>query len=53
MGTFQGKVNVNIREYFENDGEWFPTKKGITLSSDLWNTLKMLMKDIDLSLIHI
>jgi len=38
---------VNIREYFEKDGEWLPTKKGISLTKDVWKTLKKLVKDID------
>jgi hypothetical protein len=38
---------VNIREYFEKDNEWLPTKKGISLMKDSWKTLKKLVKDID------
>lgn len=38
---------VNIREYFEKDGEWLPTKKGISLTKDGWKTFKKIVKDID------
>jgi hypothetical protein len=32
---FKGKEYVDIRTHFENDeGDWIPTKKGITLSPD-------------------
>ena len=50
MSTFKGKAMVNIREYFEKDGEWLPTKKGISLTKDSWITLKKLVKDIDVAL---
>jgi hypothetical protein len=38
---------VSMREYFEKDGEWFPTKKGISLTEDSWETFKKLISDID------
>ncbi|HBA54646.1 transcriptional coactivator p15/PC4 family protein [Syntrophorhabdus aromaticivorans] len=32
---FKGKEYVDIRVYFENaEGEWIPTKKGISISYD-------------------
>ena len=33
VSKFKGSVNVSLREYFEKDGKWLPTKKGITLSA--------------------
>jgi hypothetical protein len=36
-----------MREYFEKDGKWLPTKKGITLSAESWKLLKSLIADID------
>jgi hypothetical protein len=47
VSSFKGKTLVNLREYFEKDGEWLPTKKGITLNLDQWKTLKALVEDID------
>lgn len=38
---------VNLREYFEKDGQWFPTKKGISLTKDSWEAFKKLIPDID------
>jgi len=40
-------VYVNIREYFEKDGKWLPTKKGVTLNAEGWNILKLLTDDVD------
>jgi hypothetical protein len=35
LKEFKGKEYVDIRTHFENDnGEWIPTKKGITLAPD-------------------
>jgi hypothetical protein len=32
---FKGKQYIDLRTYFENDqGEWIPTKKGISLTPD-------------------
>jgi hypothetical protein len=32
---FKGKQYIDLRTYFENDqGEWLPTKKGISLTPD-------------------
>jgi len=45
--TFKGIVYVNIREYFEKDGKWLPTKKGVTLNAEGWNILKLLTDDVD------
>jgi len=47
ISTFKGMAMVNIREYFEKDGEWLPTKKGISLTKDGWKTFKKIVKDID------
>jgi hypothetical protein len=47
VGKFKGSVNISMREYFEKDGKWLPTKKGITLSTESWKLLKSLIADID------
>lgn len=49
VSKFKGSVNINIREYFEKDDKWLPTKKGITLNMDSWNLLKKIVSDIDLA----
>ena len=36
MSTFKGKTYVDLRIYYKaSDGEYRPTKKGVTLSPDL------------------
>ena len=44
---FKGQIYVDIREYYEKDGEKKPSKKGISLKPDLWEKLKSRMSDID------
>jgi hypothetical protein len=51
---FKGQVLVDIREFFETDkGETRPTKKGISLTVDLWKKLKEHMSTIDESIKNI
>ena len=47
VSKFKGSVNVSLREYFEKDGKWLPTKKGITLSTESWQLLTRLVKEVD------
>jgi len=49
VSKFKGSVNINLREYFEKDDKWLPTKKGITLNMDSWNLLKKIVSDIDVA----
>ncbi|CBJ26155.1 conserved unknown protein [Ectocarpus siliculosus] len=44
---FKGKIYVDIREYYEKDGEMRPGKKGISLSTEHWEVLKENMDDIN------
>lgn len=37
---FQGRLLVDIREYYEKDGEMRPTKKGISLTAAQWEVRK-------------
>ncbi|KAL5236037.1 hypothetical protein ACI65C_003447 [Semiaphis heraclei] len=43
---FRGKLFVDIREFYEKDGNILPGKKGISLSIGQWNKLKELIDDI-------
>lgn len=37
LNEFQGKEYVDIRQFYQvEDGEWRPTKKGVTLPTDKW-----------------
>lgn len=40
-------ILVDIREYWGDEGDLKPGKKGISLTIDQWNTLKDLVPDID------
>ncbi|GBM64765.1 Activated RNA polymerase II transcriptional coactivator p15 [Araneus ventricosus] len=44
---FRGKLMVDIREYYEKDGEMKPGKKGICLNMEQWNALKEQMENIE------
>ncbi|XP_014250842.1 RNA polymerase II transcriptional coactivator [Cimex lectularius] len=44
---FRGKVMIDIREYYERDGDLLPGKKGICLSTIQWNKLKDIMSEVD------
>lgn len=47
VGEFRGRKMVNIREFYEADGELRPGKKGIALSEDQWKKLKSSVDKID------
>ncbi|XP_015763952.1 PREDICTED: RNA polymerase II transcriptional coactivator KIWI-like [Acropora digitifera] len=44
---FKGKVYVDIREFYESDGELKPGKKGIMLQISQWEKLKEHIDDVD------
>jgi hypothetical protein len=44
---FGRSLYVDIREFYLQDGEHKPGKKGIALTVDVWNKLKTYSNDID------
>ncbi|XP_041988734.1 RNA polymerase II transcriptional coactivator [Aricia agestis] len=44
---FKGKVYIDIREFYEKNGELLPGKKGISLTPDLWRKLLSLGDEIN------
>ncbi|KAK2163430.1 hypothetical protein LSH36_79g01016 [Paralvinella palmiformis] len=50
VSDFKGKKYVNIREYYEKDGDLKPGKKGIALNQEQWTNLKRQVDDIDQAL---
>ncbi|KAL4735143.1 transcriptional Coactivator p15-domain-containing protein [Aspergillus similis] len=50
ISSFRGKTMVNIREYYEKDGEELPGKKGISLPIDQFCSLVTLLPEIEIAL---
>ena len=40
ISEYGGKKLLNIRTWYDNEGEYAPTKKGISISIDKFNNLK-------------
>ncbi|XP_014277543.1 RNA polymerase II transcriptional coactivator isoform X2 [Halyomorpha halys] len=44
---FKGKVMIDLREYYDSDGEMKPGRKGISLSLQQWRKLVEISKEVD------
>ncbi|GAA6047378.1 hypothetical protein JCM3770_001274 [Rhodotorula araucariae] len=47
VSNFKGKTLIQIREYYNDAGEWKPGKKGIALPVEAWDRLKKAVGVID------
>lgn len=47
ISKFKGKVMINIREYYLDNGVKKPGKKGITLTKENWEKIKQNISIID------
>ena len=45
--SFRGNEYADIRIYYENDGEFLPSRKGITVSLDAWKSFRSCLEDLD------
>ncbi|RMJ27754.1 hypothetical protein PHISP_01398 [Aspergillus sp. HF37] len=47
ISTFRGKTMVNIREYYEKDGQELPGKKGISMPMDQFSSFITFLPEIE------
>ena len=45
--SFRGKEYADIRIYYENDGDFLPSKKGITVSPDAWESFRSCLDELE------
>ena len=50
LSEFKGKWYVNIREFYDADGELKPGKKGIMLTMEQWYKFKQIIPDLEESI---
>ncbi|KAJ5866473.1 ssDNA-binding transcriptional regulator [Penicillium rubens] len=47
ISSFRGKTQVNVREYYEKDGQELPGKKGISMPVDQFAAIVSLLPEIE------
>lgn len=45
--SFRGNEYADIRIYYENDGDFLPSRKGITVSPDAWNEFRSCLDKLE------
>jgi hypothetical protein len=49
--TFKGREYADIRIFYEKDGAYLPSKKGITVSLDTWEEFRASLKKLEAALV--
>lgn len=47
LREFKGKMYIDIREFYEKNGEMLPGKKGISMTPEQWRKLLSLSDEIN------
>ena len=47
ISEFRGRKLIDIREYYEKNGEMLPGKKGISLSVEQWKKLLQIADEVN------
>ncbi|KAJ5207182.1 ssDNA-binding transcriptional regulator [Penicillium cf. griseofulvum] len=50
ISSFRGKTQVNVREYYEKDGQELPGKKGISMPVDQFAAIVSILPEIEQAL---
>ncbi|KPI36352.1 putative RNA polymerase II transcriptional coactivator [Cyphellophora attinorum] len=50
INEFKGKQMINVREYYEKDGQSLPGKKGISMTIEQYSTLLQILPQIEKTL---
>ena len=50
--NFKGREYADIRIFYEKDGDYFPSKKGITVSLDTWNDFRNCIEQLNVALVE-
>ncbi len=50
--NFKGREYADIRIFYEKDGDYFPSKKGITVSLDTWNDFRKGIEQLNVALVE-
>ena len=45
--TFKGREYADIRIFYEKDGDYFPSKKGITVALDTWKEFREAVEKLE------
>lgn len=50
--TFKGHEYADLRIFYEKDGEYLPSKKGITIALDAWSQFREAIQKLEEALVE-